>query len=242
MLHLRTSLILFFALAASVQAQSDSTHVRHWTLGLNAGAGMGYRKLSNGSSPYSDVIISSRNEREEPRTTCSAVAVAEYRFSRKVGLEAGLGYAQLGWLYNEDFSYLNPRDQSDPSVPNSYLLHRIFHYAEFRIGATLSLGKGRFISISNLGVAPSLLIEAKSRTVIEFADGRTEHDSNRSSPDYERFNLFPYFSTGVAYRSGDRWEWRLQPTVRYGVMQIIDTPVTAHLYSATLDLGVRFAL
>ena len=59
---------------------------------------------------------------------------------------------------------------------------------------------------------------------------------------FKAFNLFPWFGTGVAFHPGGRWEWRLQPTVRYGALRIIDTPITAHLFSGTVDLGVLFRL
>jgi len=158
----------------------------------------------------------------------------------------------MGWLSRFDFSGRNFGDiidpingailQPDPFLPSAFTRHDIFHYAELRLAATMSLGKGRWSSISTVGIAPAFLIEAKTRTISEFADGRMERSSGPAFDSYERFNLFPFVSTGVAFRSGDRWEWRLQPSVRYGALQIIDAPITAHIYSGTLEFGVLFAL
>jgi hypothetical protein len=59
---------------------------------------------------------------------------------------------------------------------------------------------------------------------------------------FNAFNLFPYLGTGVAFHPSGRWEWRLQPSVRYGVIRIIDTPITAHVFNGTVDLSVWLAL
>jgi hypothetical protein len=41
---------------------------------------------------------------------------------------------------------------------------------------------------------------------------------------------------------GGRWTWSLCPTFRYGALKLIDAPVSARVYSVSLDLGVRFTL
>jgi len=233
--------ILLLGITLNVDAQSDSTG--RWTIGLTAGAGAGYRTLSQtDNSSNSEVIIRLRNEREKPRVAYGAAVSARYRLSRRFGLDLGLGYSQLGWVYRTDISGYIFRDPGDPAIPKAFVHHDIFHYAEVRIGATLSLGKGHWRSVSSLGVAPSLLIATKSRTITEFEDGHSTRESKISPYASENFNLFPYFSTGVAYRSGQHWEWSLQPTARYGVLRIIDAPITEHLWSVGLQLGCAYRL
>ena len=41
---------------------------------------------------------------------------------------------------------------------------------------------------------------------------------------------------------GGRWNWSLRPTFRYGALKLNDAPVSARVYSVTLDLGVQFTL
>lgn len=243
---------LLLGITLPAGAQSDSTG--RWTIGLNAGAGTGYRTLSQTDhSANSEIVIRRRNEQEKPLVAFTAAVSAGYRLSRRFGLDLGLGYSQMGWLYRWDLSDLSFGDMIDPrrgfiyrtddvAIPSKLVVHDIFHYAELRIGATLSLGNGHWRSVSSIGVAPSLLIAAKTRTKSEFVDGRTERKTETSGYEFERFNLFPYLSTGIAYHSGQHWEWSLQPTARYGVLRIIDTPITAYLWSVGLQVGCMYRL
>jgi len=250
---LRFSLLLSFLVLASVsQGQTDST--QRWTIGAGVGAGLGYRTLSiTEPSTIVDWIVRSRDEREEPRIALGGHLGAGYRLSRRFGLEAGIGYAQLGWQQRIDLSDLTFGDQIDPrrgfiystadiAIPERWVFSDVFHYIDLRLGATLTLGQGRWRSVTALGVAPAVLIAARIRTFSEYADGRRTRESQKPMETFNTFNLFPYFGTGVAFHPGGRWEWRLQPSVRYGTLRIIDAPITAHVFSGTVDLGVRFAL
>jgi hypothetical protein len=237
---------LFIAFASVSSAQTDST--RRWTVGVGVGAGLGYRTLSiTEPSTTVDWIIRSRDEREEPRMALGGNVGAGYQLSRRIGLEAGIGYVQQGWQWHIDagnFIIRDPIDPliTDPAIPERITFSEVFHYLDLRLGATLTLGQGRWRSVSALGVAPALLIAARTRTYSEYSDGRRTHESREPVETFNDFNLFPYFGTGVAFHPGGRWEWRLQPSVRYGAMRIIDTPITAHIFSGTVDFGVRFAL
>lgn len=244
---LRFSLLLSFLVLASVsQGQADST--RRWTIGAGVGTGLGYRTLSiTEPSTTVDWIVRSRDEREEPRIALDGHVSAGYQLSRRIGLEAGVGYVQLGWQGRIDagnFIFRDPIDplHTDPALPERVTFSEVFHYLDLRLGATLTLGNGRWRSISALGLAPALLIAARTRMHTEYAGGRLTRESREPVEKFNAFNLFPYLGTGVAFHPGGRWEWWLQPSVRYGAMRIIDTPITAHVCSGTVDLGVRFAL
>lgn len=250
---LRLSLLLpLIVLVSLSQGQTDS--LRRWTIGVGTGAGLGYRTLSpTAPSTTVDAVIRSRNEREEPRMALGGYVGGGYQLSHCIGLEAGIGYTQLGWQQRIDIRDLTFGDMIDPRRGFIYgtddlaMLERItfsdvFHYLDFRLGATLTLGQGRWRSVSALGVAPALLVAARTRTYSEYSDGHRTHESREAMETFNTFNLFPYLGTGVAFHPGGRWEWRLQPTVRYGAMRIIDTPITAHVFSGTVDFGVRFAL
>lgn len=250
---LRFSLLLPLIVLVSIsQGQADNT--RRWTIGVGGGAGLGYRTLSRTApSTMADVVIRSRDEQEEPRIAFGGHVGVGRQLSRRIGIEAGIGYMQLGWQYQVTISGLSFGDMIDPrrgfiyqtddvAIPERFTSSTIFHYLDLRLGATLTLGNGRWRSVSALGVAPALLIATRIHTRNEYSDGRRTHDSREPVDTFNTFNLFPYFGTGVAFHPGGRWEWRLQPSVRYGAMRIIDTPITAHVFSGTVDLGVRFAL
>jgi len=171
---LRSLLLLpLIVLVSLSQGQTDST--RRWTIGAGVGAGLGYRTLSRTTpSTIADAIIRSRDEREEPRIALGGHVGAGYQLSNCIGLEAGIGYAQLGWQQRIDIRDLTFGDPIDPrrsyiygtdsAIPERITFIDVFHYLDLRLGATLTLGQGRWRSISALGVAPALLVAARTRT------------------------------------------------------------------------------
>ena len=149
---LRLSLLLPLIVLASVsKGQTDST--RRWTIGAGVAAGSGYRTLSNTTtSNTAYLIIRSRDEREEQRIAFGGHVGAGYQLSRRIGFEAGVGYVQQGWQGHIDagnFIFRDPVDpfHTDPAIPERITFNEVFHYLDLRLGATLTLGQGRWRSV-----------------------------------------------------------------------------------------------
>ena len=60
--------------------------------------------------------------------------------------------------------------------------------------------------------------------------------------DYNKVNISPSVSAGIDYRINDRHHLRIEPTFRYGVLKIIDEPITGYLYSGGLNIGYYFGI
>ncbi len=239
-------------LLGTVHAQ-DAVPVARWSIGASIGSGGAYRTLINtAGSELADRIIDGRNEREEWDVAIGGGLHAAYRLSDRFSLEAGVAYARFSYAQTVHLSELTFGDAIDPRrgfihitndvLPDNWRFVDRFHYLEVPIGVVMELGQGRWRSSSSLGVAPAFLLAAQDLTVSTYADGRVERERFEPLEDYAAFNLIPYFSTGVSMHPGGRWNWSLRPTFRYGALKLIDAPVSARVYSVTLDLGVRFTL
>jgi hypothetical protein len=49
-------------------------------------------------------------------------------------------------------------------------------------------------------------------------------------------------SVGIDYRINEKMNLRIEPTFRYGVLKIIDTPVTGYLYSGGINVVYYYGL
>ncbi len=239
-------------LLGTVHAQ-DAVPDARWSIGASIWSGGAYRTLINtDGSALADRIIAIRDDREHPDLAIGGGFHVAYRLSDRFSLEAGVAYARFGYAHSVDLSDLTFGDPIDPRrgfiyntgdvPPESWRFVDRFHYLEVPIGVVMELGQGRWRSSSSLGVAPAFLLAAQDLTVSTYADGRVERERFEPLEDYAAFNLIPYFSTGVSMYPGGRWNWSLRPTFRYGALKLIDAPVSARVYSVTLDLGVRFTL
>lgn len=250
---LRNLILPLLILSLTANAQLNKSGRSGWSIGMNAGAGVGYRTLYTVEpSLVNEFIRSSRDSREELRVAFAGSFRVARQLSKRFGIEAGVGYHQTGWQYGtaiDDLTFgdfIDPRRgfiyATDTDVPVEATFIDLFHYLEVPLAFTVNLGGGKLRSVSAVGIAPSFLITANAVTDFTFGDGRTERSRYEPTIDYTTFNMVPFLSTGLAIRSGSRWEFRLQPTVRYGLIDIIDAPITAKIYSGTLEAGVRLAL
>lgn len=235
----RSCTAIAFIMALSVQGQ-DSTSVMHhskWSVGVNGSPDLAYRKLEVVEPIAFPSIIDLRDRIEVPRFAYSGRVMIGYSFNDRLGLETGVGYSLLGWQL--DFSELTFGDQIDerrgfmydPAIPQIKAWRQAFHYLDFPLKGTLILGKGRLRSISSLGISVSILMRATSTFI-------TSDDRSVTDQDYfEQINLFPMISTGITYRLNDRHELRVEPIFRYGILRIIEPPITGYLWSGGVNFG-----
>lgn len=228
-------------LIGSVTAQDSAAHRSRWSIGINGSPDVAYRKLEIiEPSEIASSIVDGRNERELPVIGVTAALMGGYSFNDRFGIEAGVGYALLGWEI--DLSELSFGDQidprrgfaysTDPALQGLKTLRQQFHYLNFPIKGTVTVGKRRWRWISSAGISFGIMMRA--RNVIIYEDDRSSWDQDY----YERFNLFAQLSTGVLYQLSDRHQFRLEPTFRYGLLPIInDTPITGYLWSVGFNVG-----
>lgn len=241
----------FSTLAGIGHGIADSTN--RWSVGVIVVPGLAYQTLSiTQDSETTERIVAQRNDLEDARVNLTGNLALGYRLSSLFSLEAGVGYALLGWRENMDLSGLtfgdiiDPRRgfiyQTDAAVPTSIRIVDSFHYIEVPIRASLHLGHGRVRSVTSIEVSTAFLIRSTSTSYSEYADGHSERRVADQTDAFNKVALFPTISSGVSFDLSDRLEMRVEPSFRYGVLRIIDAPVTANLWSAGLGIDVRLML
>lgn len=223
-----------------LSAQDSATVDRAWMVGMSVSPGIACRSLVSTTSDASwDNHIAFRNSYEEPRLAYGGSLFCALGISDRLSLEGGLGYSIQGYQLNMDRSTFG--DMIDPNRGFVYETNDVpravrysFHYLELPLRAVFHCGKGRFRWITSAGITTSYLLRSTTTLVMQNAKGSTERRTSESGYDYNTIGLFPTLSTGVSYKLNDRMDLRLEPQARYGVLRIIDAPISAHLWSAGL--------
>jgi len=254
MMEYATGLALSLVLALPVHANSffsNSDSTRSWKLGIEVVPGIAYRTLSIGENvSYAQFIIDSRNTSEVPRLNFSGALSIEHQFTRFFGISGGAGYTVMGWQTEAyDFTFgdmIDPRRgfiyaTSDQAIRSVKFVHN-FHYVDIPMRAQFSFGKKRFRSITSIGIMSSFLVRSNTMVVLTYADGSDDKDKQNASAEFNKIGLFPTFSTGVSYALNDRMDLRLEPTFRYGVLRVIEAPITANLWSGGIGFSFHYAL
>jgi hypothetical protein len=233
-----TSIALLLVLSMQGQDAAPIAPVASkWSFGVNVSPDLAFRRLDLAQhNAMLESMIDFRNETEMPRFGYSASIMAGYAINARWGFEAGVGYALRGWEL--DVSKLTFGDQIDERRGFTYstgeLLRNIgwrFHYLDVPVRGTFTLGSGRLRSISSVGISLNLLIIATHSSSLNNDLRITELNA------YNTVNLSPTISTGVAYRLNDRMELRMEPTFRYGLLELREAPITEYLWSAGVNFG-----
>ncbi|MFM1875610.1 MAG: outer membrane protein beta-barrel domain [Bacteroidota bacterium] len=253
-----TSLVVLLVFTGQTFAQSPASsdskgELKRIEIGVNISPDYADRILrKNGESTTADWIIDGRNERETAKLGMTAGISFGYRFTKSIGIETGISYSNKGYQTKKDeltfgqmidprygFTYSTSNGGATPTHVRFIYNH---HYIGIPVKVNFWVGGDKWKFVSSIGVVTEFLVKSTNTAVLFMSDDSKERNTQESNDDYKLINLSPTVSAGVEYALNPTMSLRVEPTFRFGVLQIIDTPVTAYLYSTGLQFGYYFKL
>lgn len=105
----------------------------------------------------------------------------------------------------------------------------------------LSIGKKRVKFYTSAGFSINFLTNASISTTKQYQDFSYSESSSKDTSNYKKINLSPIASIGLDFKLGKRMNLKIEPTFRYGIFKIIDSPITTHLWNVGLNIGYSVA-
>ena len=106
--------------------------------------------------------------------------------------------------------------------------------------ANLTVGKKKIRFISSVGIITNFLINSNTTTVNTFKD----HTEYKTDPItmviIKKINLSPLLSFGVDYKINNRMNFKIEPTLRFGILKITDAPSSDYLYNGGINFSYYF--
>ncbi len=251
--------ILVFAILFSYSAFSQDTltlqetsEFKRLAIGVNISPDYCYRTLKNNNgNSTSDMIIDLREESEGPKLGYTAGLNAGYNFSKKWGVEMGIQYSNKGYEFKN--SALTFGDMIDPRYGFVYTsngaatpTHAKFvyhhHYLDVPVRVLYRFGKKRLHFVTSVGITTNILLNATMTSVVKYGNEDAKRQTYDQPYDFNPFNISPTISVGVDYKINNKINLRAEPTFRYGLLKITDTPVTATLWSGGLNFSCYYLL
>ncbi len=240
----RLTLLLTMVISLVASGHPDTTETPKLLLGVTISPDICYRTLANdGSSSIATSIMNSRNEGESPKLSYSTGVSICFNLTNHWDVETGLQYSNKG--FKRLISDLTFGDMIDPrygfvytqgSVPYEIILIDNFNYLDIPIRAIFSVGKGKVRFIASVGFTTNILISATSTTIRKYESEDKERSTQKQIHDYNTINISPTAGIGIDWQLSNKLNLRVEPTFRYGLLKIIDTQITAYLWSG----GVNF--
>lgn len=242
--------ILFFLLTQaainsygqSANKQSAANGSSKIEIGVNVSPDICFRTLKNNSgSPITDAIIEQRNKNEISKVGYTAGLNVCFNLKRFFGLETGIHYSNKGYqtdMQNLTYGYFNPPTGNVPAQVN--FIYNMY-YIDIPVKANFTFGKNKLRFIASAGIATNVFINETQTNVWVYPD-KTDKETHKTAFGYKKFNISPMLSLGLDYKINNRMKLRIEPIVRYGMLPIIDAPITGSLYNSGLNIGYYFGL
>lgn len=233
-----TSLLFALLTFAAVGYAQNSTN--KWQVGLNISPDICYRNIFITEGKVSDqttAVINLRNSAEKPKLSYSGGLSVVYQHNPKLSFQAGLNYANLGYK-SEIAGFIGPVEEDFPLSAKDI---NNFHYFEVPAKVNFIFGEDRLQYSVGAGLSSAYLIENNNTVVLYYADSTTREHLQNQDP-YKPFNLFATLNVGLLYQLSNKWQLKLEPTFRYGLLRTSDTPVSGRLYNFGLSSGIYLTL
>jgi hypothetical protein len=193
----------------------------------------------NGGDASTDFIIRSRNDHETGKFGYTTGASLCVRLAKRLHLETGILYSNKGY---QTYKYELVVSQPDPAAPKKARYTYTYRYIDIPFKVNFTMGKGKIQFITGAGLAVNFLLKANQKLALEYANGNTETKKQSTTSSHKKLNLSPLVSAGLGYWMSAHLRLTVEPTFRYGIMTIIDQPITEFLWNAGLNIGIHYTL
>lgn len=219
--------------------ETSPSDFKRFQIGINISPDVCFRTLKNVSAgSIGDYIIKIRKEDEIVKPSYTAGLNVAFNIKKFVGLETGVQYSNKGYqtkMEDLEFAYPNPNN------PNKAKFIYNFHCIDIPIKANFTIGKKKVRFFTSVGLTTNIFIKATSTGVLVYSN-HTKRETIPISYNYKKVNISPLISVGIDYKINSRMNLRVEPTFRYGVLKLMDTPITTYLYSGGLNISYYFGL
>lgn len=222
--------------AVSIVSFAQDNDLRKVQLGVNYSPDLNYRTLQ--SEEIS--LIWSQSE-GIPVFGFTTGVNAVYNFTHLLGLEIGLQYSQKGYQ-GKRYTSFDPIQANDPNIPEERKTIDKFHYIDVPIKCNLTVGKSNVRFIGSVGFVTNVYISSVQTNEVTYGDDHKERVNTTDPHDYSPINISPMVSAGIDYKITNRNSIRIEPTFRYGVLKVLDTPQTVFLWNCGLNISWYFGL
>ena len=239
---LRT-LICIALIASGVIARGQDTLATHgnWSLGLSGSLDMSYRTLvKNEDTPIVDGLYEFREDAEVPGLRYSAGVDVIRDLGAHWGLSLGIQYSDRGFRTKENG--INFTDNTGATIADA-TLHYHHKFISFPLMVRYGSAKGKVRFRSALGASLDRLHEQHTVLVIEYPDGSEDEERfSDTFTEYEEWGISTIAEAGICVGLSEQFGLHFALRGRYQVNELVDAPLSAHLYDMGLIVGCQLRL
>ena len=233
------------------QKETPTDDFKKVQIGVNFSPDYCFRLLKNNDgTSSSDLVIESRNGNETGKLGFTTGLNVIFNLKKNIGIEVGVQYSNKGYQTKmQDLTFgsiIDPRHgfvyNTSGKTPTRGKFVYNAYYIDIPLKVNYIIGNKRIRFISSAGVTTNIFIKETSKSILEYDDGTTDKNTQSTDNGYNKINVSPIVSVGIDWKFKSRANLRIEPTFRYGVLKIINAPVTGYLWNAGLNISYYLGL
>lgn len=246
--------ILFISLSLSSIAQNgvipNIKGERNLYIGFNFSPDICYRTLTTSdTAAIINYIVDHRNAYEVPKLGYTTGISIRLDLTNRISLESGINFSNKGYHYKWTDLYfgaqVDPRYGFNVDSTNA-IVRAKFCYRDFYIDVPLNaiyyFGRKRMHFNLGIGLTTNVFIGEYVVSTLEQANGKKERYRSSRYDDLARINLSPTIFFGATYNINDRIQLGIEPGLRYGILSIVDAPISGYLWNAGMNFKCYYKL
>jgi hypothetical protein len=235
---------------AQENANITSSNTKRLFLSANFSSDMCYRSINTTDTSFIiEYIENDRNANEVVKFGYTTGLNISYFINDNFTLELGCQYSDKG--YNRKWSDLifgsliDPRygfEYDSTNLPKEVKINYHDYYIDIPLTAKYFIGNSKIRFMTSLGFTTNIFIKEINTGVLKYSNGDIDRHRGSGYSDYKKINLSPFLSIGVSYKMSDKMMLAFEPTFRYGVLKIIDAPITGYLWNCGLNINYYYKI
>ena len=226
------------------QAQESDATEKGLRIGAFFSPDVNYRYLKETEELELNIdLVEIRNEREIEKFSFTTGFYGVFKFSNVLRLNVGAQYSNLGYQ-SENLSLVTPHGNSeglsDADIKESY------HYIGVPVFLDFLFGNSEAKLLLSPGIIPSYLIDGIITSSLYGDEGLISTNSSsfvkNSTTDFNRLNIMCSIRAGIDYKLNDQISFHIAPIFRYGVVSIVNAPISGYLWNGGVDVGISYQL
>lgn len=233
--------ILFVSILGFAQ-DSIATKRQKFAIGIHYSPDYCFRTLENNNeNSVTSSIVEKRNSNETPYIGFSTGINFSFSFNKFLFSSIGVNYSQNGyktkWM---DLTFGATRINPVVTTGKGRFIYS-YRYLNIPINIGTSIENKKIKFKTSIGCSVDFFIEEKTISTIKYDTGETDiKKTKNTSDDFNSTNLSALATIGVEVRLVKNLSLGIEPYFKYGLLKIVDTPVTAYLWNAGMNISCNY--
>jgi hypothetical protein len=242
-------LILLLSFLSYGQEETATSYSKKFSIGITLSPDIAYRTLKSDNST-AEIVQDLRDRSEVPKFGYTAGISLKYNLSTKFAFETGIRYSNKGYAFKSTAliygSYIDPRygfvyHTIDNAPTHAKIIYN-FNYIDIPMRYILKISENKIKVIASAGINVNLLINTTSISKLEYQGGREESIKDKYDYNFTKINISPTIGAGINYNINEKFNISVEPEFRYGILKIINSPISAYLWNAGLNVTCYYSL